>query len=42
MLKDQVVKPLDPIPASWFVDLSLDVIETTEPEEFDFQGIDLA
>jgi hypothetical protein len=39
LLKDRVAKPLDPIPASWFVDLSLDVIESTEPEELD--GADL-
>lgn len=35
------VRALDPIPASWFVDLSLDVIESTEPEEFEFDGADV-
>lgn len=41
VLNDRFVRPIDPIPASWFVDLSLNVIESIEPEELEFDGADL-
>lgn len=35
VLKDRICRPLDPIPESWFIDLSKDVIASTEEPELD-------